>query len=297
MSTASPPEPSRDKDLPMPQSRPDVVVDGLAFPESPRWHDGRLWVSEKRGGRVITVASDATVATVAEIEGEPGGLGWSADGDLLVVAMSRRALVRVGADGTQTTVADVSDLTIGRCNDMVVDAAGNAYIGDFGYNILAGDAPAPGVLVLVPVDGEPRIVAKDLHFPNGAVISAGELIVAESAANRLTAFRIDADRGLTDRRVWAELGAVVPDGICLDTEGAVWVADPLGNAVVRVRDGGEVLERIPTEQGAFACELGGSGGRTLFICTYDAKASASPTAVPVGRIEAVEVTVPAAGHG
>jgi sugar lactone lactonase YvrE len=273
----------------------EVVAAGLAFPESPRWHAGQLFLSEKRAGRVLTVASNGSVSTVAEIDGEPGGLGWTPDGELLVVAMAKRTVVRVDADGGQHVAADLSAITTCKCNDMVVDAAGNAYVGDFGYDLLAGAPPSPGVLALARPDGTSAVVATDVHFPNGCAITpGGELIVAESAANRLTAYRIGADGSLTDRRLFADLGGHVPDGICLDAVGAVWVADPLHNAVVRVADGGEVLERRATEQGAFACELGGDDGCTLFVCTYDAVASASPEPKPVGRLEATRVEVPRA---
>jgi sugar lactone lactonase YvrE len=273
----------------------EVVAAGLAFPESPRWHAGQLFVSEKRAGRVLAVALDGTVSTVAEVEGEPGGLGWTPAGDMLVVAMARRSVVRIEADGAQRVAADLTEITTCKCNDMIVDTNGNAYVGDFGYDLLHGAPPAPGVLALARPDGSSAVVATDIHFPNGCVITAGrELIVAESAANRLTAFRIDDDGSLTDRRVFAELGGHVPDGICLDAEGAVWIADPLHNAVVRVADGGAVLERRSTSQGAFACELGGEDGCTLFVCTYDAVASASPEPKPVGTLEATRVEVPRA---
>ena len=273
----------------------EVVAGGLAFPESPRWHAGHLYLSEKRAGRVLRVDGDGTVSTVAEVAGEPGGLGWTPDGDMLVVAMARRSVVRIAADGAQHLVADLSAITTCKCNDMIVDSNGNAYVGDFGYDLLHGAPPAPGVLALARPDGSSQIVATDIHFPNGCAITPDrELIVAESAANRLTAFRIADDGTLTDRRLFADLGADVPDGICLDADGAVWIADPLHNAVVRIADGGEVLDRRTTEQGAFACELGGDDGCTLFVCTYDAAASASPEPQPVGKVEVTRVEVPRA---
>jgi sugar lactone lactonase YvrE len=271
----------------------EVICRDLAFPESPRWHDGELFLAEKRAGRVLAIAADGSKRTVAEIEGEPGGLGWTPVGDLLVVAMARRRVVRVDGDGQQHLYADVSSITTCKCNDMIVDAHGNAYVGDFGYDLPGGAPPAPGVLVLARANGSATIVATDIHFPNGCAITPdGELIVAESAANRLTAFRIEGDGALTDRRSFADLDEAVPDGICLDADGAVWIADPLHNAVLRVADGGEVLDRRDTGQGAFACELGGDDGCTLFVCTYDAEASASPIPRPVGRVLATHVEVP-----
>jgi sugar lactone lactonase YvrE len=271
----------------------EVIGRDLAFPESPRWHSGELFLSEKRAGRVLAIAADGSVRTVVEIDGEPGGLGWTPDDDLLVVAMARRRVVRVDSAGEQHLYADLSSITTCKCNDMIVDARGNAYVGDFGYDLLTGAPPAPGVLALARPNGSATIVATDVHFPNGCAITPdGELIVAESAANRLTAFRIEDDGSLTDRRTFADLAAAVPDGICLDADGAVWIADPLHNAVLRVTDGGEVLDRRETSQGAFACELGGDDGHTLFVCTYDAAASASPVPQPVGTVEAIRVEVP-----
>jgi sugar lactone lactonase YvrE len=273
----------------------EVICGDLAFPESPRWHEGELFLSEKRAGRVLAIDSGGAARTVAEIEGEPGGLGWTRDDDLLVVAMARRCVVRVDGDGAQSVYADLSSVTTCKCNDMIVDDLGNAYVGDFGYDLLAGAPPAPGVLALARPDGTSTVVAADVHFPNGcAITSDGELIVAESAANRLTAFRIEDDGSLAGRRTFADLDGVTPDGICLDAEGAVWVADPLHNAVVRVADGGEQLDRRETSQGAFACELGGDDGHALFVCTYDAAASASPHPQPIGRVEMTHVEVPRA---
>lgn len=276
----------------------DVLLDGLLFPEAPRWRDGVLWLSEKRAGRVLGVGEQGHVVASFPVEGEPGGIGWSPDGAMLVVSMATRTVVRLDSKGHAQLHADVSRLTTYRCNDMVVDHRGNAYVGDFGYDMGAGQPPAPGVLVLVPHDGgAPRIVADDLGFPNGAVVTpdGSTLIIAESSTARLAAFDIEADGSLSGRRVWADLGSIVPDGICLDASGAVWVADPLGNQVVRVGEGNVILERIPTTQGAFACALGGPDGCTLYVCTYDAAASASPTPTPVGRLEATRVTVPSAG--
>ena len=275
----------------------EVLQDGLLFPEAPRWHDERLWFSEKRAGRVIGLHADGTTDFAIAIDGEPGGIGWRPDGSMLVVSMQHRAILRVAPDRSVSRAADLSTLTRYRCNDMVVDGSGNAFVGDFGYDMAAGDEPAPGVLILVPSSGsEPRVVADDMHFPNGAVVTpdGATLVVAESAMNRLTAFTVSADGNLTNRRIWAALGDVVPDGICLDAEGAIWVADPIGDQVVRVAEGGKLLDRRATTQGAFACELGGEDGTTLFVCIYDAAQSISQTPAPVGSILATPVEVPAA---
>ena len=274
----------------------DEVLGGLRFPESPRWHADRLWFAEKRARRVVRL-DDGGPTSVVEVPGGPGGLGWTPGGDMLVVSMGDRRLLR-HREGELTEVADLTRLTRGNCNDMVVDRLGRAYVGDFGYDLAGGEEPAGGHLVLVDPNGSARVVADDLGFPNGSVIAADgrQLIVAESSASRLTAFEIDDDGGLYDRRVFADLGRGVADGICLDAEGAVWYADPLGSEVVRVADGGRVLQRMSTgEEGAFACVLGGDGGRALFVCTYSEEASMDPAGPPVGRIVTARVDVPSAG--
>ena len=275
----------------------EIILDGLRFPESPRWHGGSLWLSEKRAGRVLRVAPDGAVTTVAEVPGGPGGIGWLPTGEMLVVSMADCRLLRAGPGGELTEVADLSHLTRGKCNDMVVDRHGRAYVGDFGYDLAAGQSPAPASLVLVTPAGDVSRVAGQLHFPNGTVVTAdgATLIVAESAANRLSAFQIGFDGSLSGRRVFAELGSVVPDGICLDAEGAVWVADPMAGEVVRVAEGGETLDRRSTGDGAFACALGGHDGCTLFACIYSEAASMDPAGPPVGRLVSFPVDVPSGG--
>ena len=271
----------------------ETLTDGLRFPESPRWHVGHLWFAEKRAQRVVRLEADSALTTMVTVPADPGGLGWDPDGNLLVVSMGDRQLLRHRRD-TLEVVADLRHLTKVKCNDMVVDARGGAYVGDFGYDLGAGAPPAPGVLVYVDPDGEPAVVATDLGFPNGAVISADgrTLVVAESSASRLTAFTIDDHGGLVDRRLFADLGSSVPDGICLDESGAIWIADPLHNEVVRVAEGGRVLERLSTNEfGAFACVLGGEDGRTLFVCA-DGEGATAPDNRALGRILSTRVDVP-----
>jgi len=275
----------------------DLLVDGLAFPECPRWHDGRLFVSEKRAGRVVALSSDGAVSTVIEVPGGPGGLGWTPAGELLVLDMAARRLLRL-VDGALELAADLAALTVGRCNDMVVDASGRAYVGHFGYDLLGGAKPAPASLVLAGPDGTTRTVAEELAFPNGCAITpdGGTLLVAESAGGRITQFRITDDGSLVQRSIFAQLDGIVPDGIVLDAEACLWVSDPIAGAVVRVRPGGEVIERIDTSPaGAFACELGGADGRTLFICLYSEEASQMAQGAPAtGSIVTTTVDVPAA---
>jgi sugar lactone lactonase YvrE len=273
------------------------IVPGLAFPESARWRDGELFFAEKRAERVRAWSPAGGVRDVATVPGQPGGIGWDPDGRLLVVSAAERALLRQDADG-MVRVADLRDHTVSRANDMVVDATGRAYIGHFGYDLLGGAAPAPASLVLVGTDGSVKVVADDLQFPNGCVISpdGATMILAETAANRLTAFTVGADGRLDGRRTFAEIGGLFPDGIALDAEGAVWAADPVGRRVARVREGGTITDELSTApSGAFACALGGADGRTLFVCLYDERSTMVADGAPAsGSIVATTVTVPAA---
>ncbi|HWI81706.1 SMP-30/gluconolactonase/LRE family protein [Ramlibacter sp.] len=250
--------------------RLEPFVKELAFPESPRWHAGALWFSDFYQRRVCRVAGDGRVEAVVEVPDQPSGLGWLPDGRLLVVSMNDRRLLRL--DGTAlAAVADLSALAAGPCNDMLVDAQGRAYIGNFGFD-LHGRAPfAATCLVMVPPGGAPQVVARDLEFPNGTVLSPDgrTLIVAESYGQRLTAFDVRPDGSLAQRRVWAQLAGrgVAPDGICLDAQGAVWLASPVSREVMRVQEGGAITHRVPTEGQAVACMLGGPDRRTLFVLT------------------------------
>jgi sugar lactone lactonase YvrE len=276
----------------------ETLVDGLAFPECPRWHDGELWLSEKRAGRVLAVSPGGDVRTVVDVPGGPGGIGWTPSGELLVLDMSARTLLRLDVDGALQTVAELDELTAGRCNDMIVDAAGRAYVGHFGYDLLGGAPPAPATLVLVEPDGSARTVAEDLHFPNGCALTPDgtTLLVAESAAGRITAFDVEADGSLSGRRVFAAVDGVVPDGIALDAAGGLWVSDPVGCAVVRVEAGGAVTARVSTAPaGAFACALGGDDGRTLFVCLYTEQASQlADGAPPIGSVATMRLDIPTA---
>jgi sugar lactone lactonase YvrE len=274
----------------------DVLVDGLTFPEAPRWHDGKLWFSDFYSHRVLTVDLAGRLETVVEVPQRPSGLGWRPDGTLLVVSMLDRRLLRVD-DGKTRGVADLSALATGPCNDMVVDAAGAAYVGNFGFDRHRGEPERTTCLARVDVDGRVTRVADDLHFPNGTVITPDgqTLIVAETLAHRLTAFDIAADGALSNRRVHATLGDCFPDGICLDAEGAVWVADARHNRVLRVRADGSLERTLATGQsGAFACMLGGADRRTLFVLTNTGSGPAMADKRD-GRIEMYRVDVPGAG--
>jgi sugar lactone lactonase YvrE len=273
-----------------------LLLTGLVFPEGPRWHRDKLWFSDMHGYRVMTVDLAGRSEEVVEVAGQPSGLGWTPDGKLLVVSMTDRRLLRLEAEGL-VEVADLAALASFHCNDMVVDEQGRAYVGNFGFDLDGQGEFAKAALILVEPDGRARIAADDLAFPNGSVITPDgrTLIVAESFAARLTAFEIGSDGSLGGRREWAKLTGAVPDGICLDAEGAVWVASPVSNEVLRIREGGEVLDRIPTLQSAIACMLGGPGRRTLFVLSSDGTDPEQLKAAPTGRIEIVEVAIPGAG--
>lgn len=272
----------------------EVLLDGLTFTEGPRWHDGRLWFSDFHTHRVLAVDLDGHTETVAEVPQQPSGLGWTPDGKLLIVSMLDRRLVELD-DGRQRVVADLSALAAGPCNDMVVDAAGRAYVGNFGFD--QGETLRSTCIARVDPDGRAVAAAEDLMFPNGMVVSADgkTLVVAETFAGRLTAFDVGADGSLAKRRVFAQLEGCFPDGICLDAEGAIWVADAGGKRVMRVFEGGRIDRTISTdERNAYACMLGGGDRRTLFICTCTGSGPEMAEKKD-GRIDTVRVDVPGAG--
>jgi sugar lactone lactonase YvrE len=273
------------------------VAEGLVFPEGPRWHDGELWFSDMLGGVVMRVAQDGTVHKEFDIAAQPSGLGWLPDGRLLVVSMRDRRLLRVER-GHIAVHADLSRLAPQQNNDMVVDQLGRAYVGNFGFDLPGRASPAPTCLVLVTPDGAARVVADGLLFPNGSVITPDgtTLIVGETFGARLTAFTIAADGSLHSRRTWADLPGKAPDGICLDAEGAVWVASPPTHEVVRVRQGGAITHRIETVSQAIACMLGGVDGRDLFLLEgYVSFDPEKARRYRSGRIDKVRVDVPHAG--
>jgi sugar lactone lactonase YvrE len=289
----------------------NTLTGGLSFTEAPRWHDGRLYVSDFFTHRVLAISMDGVIETVAHVPHEPSGLGWLPDGRLLVVSMHDRKLLRHENDGGLVEHADLSRLSPWRLNDMIVGADGRAWVGNLGFDSGGSEPVGPTVLICVEPDGKARVVNDEVYSPNGMVITpdGATLIVAETLANRLSAFSI-AGGALGPRRDWAVFGprptavdraklfaetVVTADGICLDAEGAVWVADALHNRLLRVAEGGRILEERKSPDGShyFACVLGGGDGRTLFVCaapTYGAAAAAHHRAC----ILATRVDVPAA---
>lgn len=275
-----------------------TVVDGLGFPEGPRWHDGRFWFSDMGQATVFSCEVDGSdFGAVLHVEARPSGLGWLPDGDMLVVSMGERALLRV-RDGEATKHADMSGLVSADCNDMVVDGRGNAYVGNAGFDLRERPPKIrPAEVVLVKPDGSAQVVDNEVVFPNGSVVTPDgkTLIVGESFGNKLTAFDIADDGTLSGRRTWADLPDRAPDGICLDADGAVWVANANANECVRVKEGGEILQTVSTgDRRCFACMLGGDGRGTLFLCVAEGF-SGDAMHRRTGAIEAVEVDVPGAG--
>lgn len=274
-----------------------ILVGGLQFGEGPRWRNDRLWYSDFYAHMVRTVDLKGVVRDVVEVPNQPSGLGFDPQGRLLIVSMLDRLLLRLEEDGSLTTVGDLSGVVAAPCNDMVVDAEGRAYVGNFGFERHKGEDPATTSMWRVDPDGSIHEAATDLFFPNGTVITpdGGTLIVGETFGNRLTAFDRSPDGSLSNKRMFADTPGVFPDGICLDAEGAIWVADPRGRRVVRVLDGGRIVEEVPlVDRGAYACMLGGPERRHLFVITNQ---DSGPEIIGkgLGQIEVMEVGVPGAG--
>ena len=291
-----------------------TLLEGGAFFEAPRWHDGRWWVSDFFRHRVISVGPGGDERHELDVTGRPSGLGWLPDGSLLVVSMLDQTILRHTPGGGVSVHADLAAYCGGHLNDMVVDRHGRAYAGNFGFDLDGGADPKTAALIRVDPDGTIAIAAEDLRFPNGSVITPDgrTLIVGETAGARYTAFTIEADGALTDRRVWAQLAPAPalttfaetlsqlrfgPDGCTLDAEGHIWSADEVTARCLRIAPGGEVVDELamPTGLDCFACMLGGEDGRTLLVC-------ASPDFNPQARAAAREsvlltttVDVPHAG--
>ena len=291
-----------------------TLLDNGSFFEGPRWHEGRWWVSDFYRHRVITVDPDGREEEVMHVEGQPSGLGWMPDGSLLVVSMHDQRILRRATDGTVTEHADVSAFCTGHLNDMVVDATGRAYAGNFGFDLDSFADPVPAALIRVDPDGTASIAADDMLFPNGSVITPDgrTLIVGETAGARYTAFTIEADGSLSDRRVWAQIAPTPefttleetlgklkfgPDGCALDAEGHIWSADEVGARCARVAPGGEIVDEVAMPEGLnlFACMLGGEDGRTLLMCAAPDFYAQARSAANEAVLLTTTVDVPHAG--
>lgn len=275
-----------------------TIAGGFIYPECPRWRDGQLWFSDQHDGLVHVLGGDYSRIENFAVPGGPSGMGWLPDGDLLVVSMHEQRIYR-RRDGNLSVHADLSGVHIFHSNDMVVDAEGRAYVGNIGFDFYAGDAPVPTTMALVSPTGETTLAADGLLCPNGTVIAPDgrTLIVAESMAARLTAFDIGADGSLSNRRAFAVLDGHVPDGICLDADGCVWVASPYEKLVLRVSPAGEIVDRVEIpDANPYACMLGGADGRDLFICVaphHDPEVTAK---LRGGRIDLFRAPAPGAGR-
>ena len=277
-----------------------VLLGGRGLLESPRWHEGWLYVSDWSAGEVVALDLDGAHEVVARVRSLPLCTAWSPAGRMLIVDSPQGRLLRLEPDGRLVPHAELG--RPGRWNDIVVDGRGNAYINAIGFDPMAGEPVRPGSVFLVSPDGavsEQAGAPDDLAFPNGMAVTADNatLIVADSYQHRLVAFDLDADGALSGRRVWAELGDATPDGICLDAEGAVWYADVPHRCCTRVAEGGRVLRSVALDRGGFACVLGGPGGSTLFVTAaeWQGMTADEPVGPGSGQVIAVEVDVPAAG--
>jgi sugar lactone lactonase YvrE len=276
---------------------PHVLLSGLAFGESPRWHDDRLWFSDWGAEQLIAVDLEGNSEVVAQVQSFPFCIDWLPDGRLLIVHSRDRLLLRQEPDGSLVPHADLSGLSHGSWNEIVVDGRGNAYVNGAGFDLMAGEDFSPGLVALVTRDGTARQVAEGIAFPNGMAVTPDNstLIVAESYASRLTAFDILGDGSLSNRRVWAELDNDPPDGLCLDAEGAAWYATVPNNRCVRVREGGAVLQTIDLDRGCFACMLGGPDGRTLFLVAREWHGMDISQGSGTGQILTAQAPAPGAG--
>jgi sugar lactone lactonase YvrE len=291
----------------------EVVADGFTYMEGPRWHQGMLWFVDFYTYGVYCVQPNGSVKKVVHIEQQPSGLGWLPDGRMLVVSMKDRKVMRLENDGKLVVHADIWDHCGGHANDMVVAPDGNAYVGNFGFDLMGGAGYKDTGLVLVRPDGSSQKVADGLAFPNGAAITPDgkKLIVNELFGNKISQFDIKSDGTLGPRRDFANFGdlgderdvgvrlqraKIIPDGLALDAEGAVWFADTINRRTVRVAEGGRILDEVSTApEGVFAVALGGEDGKTLFMCAAPDWDEGARKAAREGRMLSTRVDVPHAG--
>jgi sugar lactone lactonase YvrE len=280
-------------------SEPRTLMTGIVFGEQPRWHEDRLWFSDWGKPEVIAVDLEGNSEVILEVPSFPCCVDWLPDGRLLLVSAREGLLLRRQPDGSLAThgdLTDISDPPPG--NELVVDGRGNAYVNGPGFDMMAGAEFAPGGIALVTPGGSSRLVADGIAFPNGMLVRPDNstLIVADSYGHCLIAFDIAPDGTLANRRVWADLGDGVPDGICLDAENAVWYGDVPNKRCVRVREGGEVLQTIELDRGCFACALGGADRRTLLMMATEWRGPENMFQGPhTGQVLMVEAPAPGVG--
>ena len=286
----------------------ETIAEGYSLLEGPRWRDGALFFSDFYTHRVMKLQDD-TIELVCQVPAQPSGLGFTPDGDLLVSSMLDHRLLRLRG-GTLEVVADISDFCSGPANDLVVDAKGRVYIGNFGGAVTPDDPIKPTNIVIVDTDGTVRVAASDVVFPNGMALTPDGkvLVVAETFVGRLTAFDVESDGLLSNRRVWAQFSdepdyldierataelPVVPDGIALDEEGCIWVANAKGSIVNRVREGGKIVDQVDVHDTAvYAVALGGSDLRTLFLCCAPTLGTSDPVVARRASLRKTRVSVP-----
>lgn len=283
-----------------------LVIDGIDFGEGPRWHDGRLWFSDFYQQTIssVEIHPDGSGTRHVEVEhdGRPSGLGWLPDGRLLFVSMLDRRVMRREADGSIVEHADLTAVTGGHCNDMVVAEDGTAYVGNFGFDFEAGESVATTTLVIVRPDGTVEADDHELLFPNGSVItdSGNTLVVGESFGGQFTSFTIADDGSLTEPRIWAEVEGTAPDGCTMDVEHRIWYSDAVGRQVVRVIGAGAIDDpstlRLGTPNNTYACMLGGDDGTTLFVLTCDDSHPDVIAGTATGAIYSTPVDAPRAGR-
>ena len=273
------------------------ICDGFAFIEGPRWYKDALWFSDMHGEAVFRVVPGSAPERVVAVPQRPSGLGWLPNGDLLIASMLDRQVLRWTGSDALLPYADLSTIAERRINDMLVDSQGRAWVGNFGFDLSSGESVMPGTLARVDSDGSVHAAADDLLFANGmTLLSKGSiLVVAETFKGCLTAFDISSESALINRRTWAALPeGAVPDGICADAEGAIWAASPTTGSVLRLGEGGAVLDSIETGRQAIACALGGPEGDTLFVSSAVATERQACLEALTARIDAYRVSVPVA---
>ncbi len=279
--------------------QPTALLTDIVLGESPRWHDDRLWFCDWGGHEVVAVDVEGRREVILPVDSLPFSIDWQPDGRLLVLSADDRRLRRRELDGSLTVLAELRDLSDHPWNEIVVDGRGNSYVNGIGFDLMGGQEASPGIIAVVTPDGAARTVGDGLLFPNGMAVTPDNstLIVAESYGQRLTAFTIDADGSLSERRLWADLGDGVPDGICLDADGAIWYADVPNARCVRVREGGDVLQTVEVDRGCFACMLGGADGTMLFILAATWRGPQSATSGPrAGQLLTIPAPAPHAGR-